>query len=356
MHKEKILRFGLPTGSLNDLRRWNTKEFLDSAGFYTKGYDPSSRNYYPTFTNYWEKGHVQLEAVAVRPQNVPFELHRTDPNGLDIAITGRDWALEGASSGYPIVEFCSLGYGYVGLVATVHKDLDIDSISDLIRLKKQKSEVLRCYSEYIDLAKKTFCDEEAYREIYGDSEPQLIVKGRIISGKNPLVQVIDSQGTSELNVPSGFGDMIVENTQTGITLLENKYKVLKELGKSCACLYAGPHITRDMKDGWKYEEAIFIKEMLESATLAKNYDYYVFDVPIKKEEKVREYIAQEGLFAREPIWLRGSEYSECKILVPKEMGLKVVKDLKRRGAEAIVTLKPERLVGMNPNNNHKRKY
>jgi ATP phosphoribosyltransferase len=138
MHKEKILRFGLPTGSLNHPERWNTKALLDSAGLPTVGYEPGNRKYYPRFTHYRGRGDVSLEAVAVRPQNVPYELCRNDPNGLDLAITGSDWASEGEAAGHYTQLLCNLDYGHVDIVADVHNSLPVDSISDLIRLKSRE--------------------------------------------------------------------------------------------------------------------------------------------------------------------------------------------------------------------------
>jgi len=214
---KKQLRFGLPVGSLNHPDRWNTKALLDSADLYTLGYEPGSRKYSPIFTSYFKTGDVALEAVAVRPQLAPMELCRTDKHGLDIAITGSDWAREGTFRGYNTQKLCDLGYGYVDVVIAIYKELGVDNISDLLRLKskerKKEDRVLWCYTEYTNLAIETLLNNKTYRELYGEEEPQVLIKGTILRGKNPYVKVVDSEGTTELAGPSGFGDIIIENKQ-----------------------------------------------------------------------------------------------------------------------------------------------
>jgi ATP phosphoribosyltransferase len=314
---EKRLRFGLPIGSLNHTYRWQTRAFLDKAGFYTRGYEPGSRRYGPEFVN---------ERIG---------------HGLDIAILGQDWADEGEIAGCSTRKLCELGYGNVRIVAAVHEDSDFTTISDLIRARGEDGKVLRCYTEYIGLAKQILHDDEAYREIHGQKEPQVIVRQRTISGENDLVQIIDPQGTTELVCPSGFGDIIIDNTQTGTTLEMNSYRVIEEIKESCACLYASPYITLDA--GWKYEEVQFIKRMLESAAKAENYDYFVFDVHKDRKDEMVAYLEEEKLFAKEPVLREGTDFYETNILVPKEKGLVVMRSLEKFGAQALVGLKPDRV-------------
>lgn len=344
MKMKRKIRFGLPVGSLNHPDRWQTKAFLDKAGFYTRGYEPGNRKYNPEFIDHKELAGVYLEAVAVRPQNAPYELNRKDPGGLDIAILAQDWADEGEAAGYPTRQLCELGYGNVKIVAAVPKDLAVNTISDLLKARAKDNRILRCYTEYVNLGRKTLYEDEAYTEIHGEIEPQVIVKGVTVGGENHLVQIIDSQGTTELICPSRFGEIIIDNVQTGTTLEANGYRVVKEIGKSCACLYTSPYITPDT--GWKYEEVQFIKRMLESVAQAEKYDYFIFDFPKSSKDEIVAYLKEKGLFTKEPVLKEGVGFCETSILVPKEKGLIVIRDLEKHGATAIVKFLPKQTINV----------
>ncbi len=353
----KKLRFGLPVGSLNHPDRWSTKALLDDADLYTSGYEPGSRKYSPKFTGYVKTGDVALEAVAVRPQLVPAELCRKDKLALDIAITGSDWAKEGMLRGYDMQKLCDLGYGDVDIVLAFYKNLDAADLSELLKLKKnerrKEDRILWCYTEYTSTAKELFLNNDTYKELYGDEAPYIMIKGNNIGGKNDQVQIWDSEGTTELAGPSGFGNIIIENTQTGTTISSNDYNVVDKLYTSVAGLYTGPHIMEDMEDQWKYEEAQIIKIALEGAALAKNYGYYEVDVPYPRETEVFDYINKEKLFAKEAIKSYGNIYIETRLLIPKKRAHSIRRELLKRGAKSMLTTPIKSVTILNDDeNNH----
>src|SRR2546430_6052071 len=89
MKKKKILRFGLPKGSLQDA----TVEKMAKAGF---NITVSSRSYVPYVDD------EQLEIRLIRAQ----EISRYVEHGyLDCGITGHDWVQENGSKVHEVGEF-----------------------------------------------------------------------------------------------------------------------------------------------------------------------------------------------------------------------------------------------------------
>lgn len=353
MNDMKEIRFALPLGSLNSLKpgRACTKDYLDAAGLYTTGYEPDSREFIPTFTNV-----DYLHAVAIRPQRVPIELCASKmgspSSGGDIGITGGDWAAEGAAAGNAIKRLCSLGYGKVSIYVGVRDDLKVDSVTDAIRFFKENNKQLLVATEYIHRTAEMLMSDPAYTSFYGERPPEIEIGGRIINKEddpNPNVRVTYSEGTTELNIPSGFAQMIVENAGSGRTAHDNKIKRVGDLGRSCAGIYVGPHITipeKNENDIW-WDRIDYVTGKLMGAALSKLFNYYIFNFPVEKMDEMNEFLTDEKLFTVKPIYKGnnkgGNGIIETSILVPKDKDFVVVAGLKKMGGQAVVTISPDSL-------------
>ena len=93
---EKILKLGIPKGSLQDA----TFELFEKAGFNITGYE---RNYFPRIDD------DEIQLIMLRAQ----EMSRYVEDGvLDAGFTGHDWILENKSD---IIEVCETALQQVNI-------------------------------------------------------------------------------------------------------------------------------------------------------------------------------------------------------------------------------------------------
>ncbi len=338
------LRFGVPYGSLNHPQRWKTVDYLQRAGLYIEGYEPGERTFYPLFTG--DAGKI-LEAVAIRPQRVPQELWAQEEGngsrGADMAITGSDMADEGTAAGYPIEAIGALGYGKVRLyVATLESS--VRTVSDLVRKFARGRRQLICASEYTHMTKKLLLGDPEYRKRWGETEPTMIRDKKVTNARkkpNPMVRVIYSEGTTELNLPSGFAHMIVDNAQSSRTAKANRLKILQELGTSYARLYVGPHLTPEDS---RWDTVLYVRDRLRGAALARKFKYYTFNFSRGDRRKVQKFLEKHGLYTVKPVIKTDNGVCETSILVPVDKDFMVVEGLKRQNVEALTEIEIKSLI------------
>ena len=187
-----------------------TEEFLTRAGLRVAGYDKSLRKRRLAVEG------LPVDVKVVRPQDMPLHV----ANGhFDVGITGQDWLAEHLSHfpGSPVKKLCDLDYGNVRICAAVHNDLGVDTVAGLIQLAQKgllPRVQIRVASEYFGLADK-YCRENHF----------------------PRYLIIPTRGSTEAFLPED-ADLIVENAQTGRTLVENNLKVIDVLFESTACVVA----------------------------------------------------------------------------------------------------------------------
>lgn len=93
--EEKILRLGLPKGSLEQ----TTIALFEKAGWRIKS---TSRELYPSIDD------NEIEVIMLRAQEMALYVMN---KALDCGLTGRDWVEE---QGAKVVEVCSLAYSKSG--------------------------------------------------------------------------------------------------------------------------------------------------------------------------------------------------------------------------------------------------
>ena len=231
MTRNEKLNFALPDGHMMA----HVLPFIKGAGIAFKGYETAHNNRRPILKLITDnarkliKEPEQVAAKIIRPQDMP--VHVANGN-FDIAITGTDWVdehlkcfpdsplkmAEEDNEGKNNKHILRLGFGKVRIVAAVQEDQE-DNLPAFVQ--SFSGEYIRIASEYVYLA-DTFAQAK----------------------KMYPYRVIMTYGATESLIPEDC-DMIIENTETGNTLTQNRLKIidtLKILGteQSEGCLIANP--------------------------------------------------------------------------------------------------------------------
>ena len=217
-NKSKILRFGLPKGSLQDA----TLEKMAKAGY---NISVSSRSYIPYVDD------PELEIRLIRAQ----EISRYVEHGyLDCGITGYDWVQENGSKVHQVGEFQfnKATRQTARWVLAVPEDSPIKSIKDLAG-KRIATELVNSTRKYLRKHK---------------------VKA----------EVEFSWGATEMKAHE-LVDAIVDITETGSSLRANKLRIVDTLLSSTPRLIANHD---SWKDAWKRKKietlALLLKGALEA--------------------------------------------------------------------------------------------
>jgi len=139
MEKNKVLKLGLPKGSLQEA----TFRMFRKAGFNVSL--PSDRSYFPSIND------IEIKPVLLRAQ----EMARYVQDGaLDCGITGNDWVLENQAD---VVRVCDLAYAKQSMskvrwVLAVPQDSGIKTIKDL-NGKRIATELVQVTKEYFKKAR-----------------------------------------------------------------------------------------------------------------------------------------------------------------------------------------------------------
>ena len=215
-----ILTLGLPSGSLMEA----TLSLFAKAGFSISG---SKRSYRPSIDD------PELEIRLLRAQ----EISRYVEHGyLDAGITGRDWVAENESDVREVTElsFSKASARPTRWVLVVPEDSPIRSVRDL--------EGKRVATEAVGLTRRFF--ERA--------------------GVN--VDLEFSWGATEVKVPD-LVDAIIDITETGSSLRDNKLRIVETLLESFPVLIAN-HTA--FEDDWKRTKLETMTLLLKGALNARD--------------------------------------------------------------------------------------
>ena len=284
--KSKVLRLGLPKGSLQEA----TFKMFKKAGF-NVGLS-SERSYFPSIDD------PQIEPVLLRAQ----EMSRYVQDGaLDCGITGNDWILENKSD---VVRITDLVYAKQGLnkvrwVLAVPQDSRIRSIKGL--------QGKRIATELVNVTRDYF------------------------SRNKIKVEVEFSWGATEVKVSAGLVDAIVELTETGRSLKANKLTEIATLCESTTQFIANKN---SYKDSWKRSKMEQIALLLKGAIFAEEKVGLKMNVKKQDLKKVLQRLpalrkptisglSEDGWFAIETI----IDEKVVRVLIP---------ELKKSGAQGII--------------------
>ena len=218
---EKILKIGLPKGSLQEA----TLRVLKKAGF---NISIGSRSYFPSIDD------NELDPVLIRAQ----EMSRYVEDGtLDCGITGEDWIRENSSRVIRVqgLEYAKQSLSKVRWVIAVPEGSKIRSVKDL--------NGKRVATELVGVTKA------------------------FLKKKKIKADVEFSWGATEVKVAAGLVDAIVEITETGSSLRANKLRIVDTVCYSTTQLIANK---KTWQNEWKKTKIESLAMLLRGAILAES--------------------------------------------------------------------------------------
>jgi ATP phosphoribosyltransferase len=281
---EKILKLGIPTGSLQKA----TIELFDKAGF---SIVEAERSFQPHIDD------EQIKIVMLRAQ----EMSRYIAGGeLDAGITGFDWIVENESD---VVDVAELAYSK----ATSEPARWVLAVPDESRVKKpQDLQGGIIATELVKTTEKYFAD------------------------KNIDVKVEFSWGSTE--VKARLVDAIVELTETGTSLAANNLRVIDTVITSTTRLIANK---KAWQDKFKREKIENIAILLNAAIEARSKVGLKMNVKKSDLERVLKILPAE----KSPTIssLADSDYVAIEVIIDDKVERSLVPVLKRAGASGIIT-------------------
>jgi ATP phosphoribosyltransferase len=281
---EKILKLGIPTGSLQKA----TIELFDKAGF---SIVEAERSFQPCIDD------EQIKIVMLRAQ----EMSRYVAGGeLDAGITGFDWIVENESD---VVDVAELTYSK----ATSEPARWVLAVPNESRIKKPQD--LRggvVATELVKVTEKYFAD------------------------KNIDVKVEFSWGSTE--VKARLVDAIVELTETGTSLAANNLRVIDIVITSTTRLIANK---KAWQDKFKREKIENIAILLNAAIEARSKVGLKMNIKKSDLDKVLKILPAE----KSPTIssLADKDYIAIEVIIDDKIERTLVPALKRAGASGIIT-------------------
>ena len=236
MSKPKILRVGIPAGSLQEA----TGDLFRKAGYKLTF---QSRSYYPSIDD------PEIHCTLIRAQEMP----RYVENGsLDCGLTGFDWVQESQADVTIMTElvFSKVSKRPVRWVLAVPENSEIKNISDL-KGKRIATEVVNITNRWLASHKV-----EAHVEF--------------------------SWGATEVKPPR-FADAIVDVTETGSSLRANQLRIVAELLESTTRFIANKAAH---ENSWKRKKMDDMVLMLKGALAAEGKVGLMMNVPHSSLEEV----------------------------------------------------------------------
>ena len=286
MEKNKILKLGLPKGSLQE----STFKMFRKAGFNISL--PNERSYFPSIND------TEIKPVLLRAQ----EMSRYVQDGaLDCGITGNDWILENKSD---VVRVTDLSYAKQSLnkvrwVLAVPLDSGIKKIKDL--------EGKRIATELVNVTKDYF-------------------------QKNKVkVEVEFSWGATEVKVSAGLVDAIVELTETGSSLRANKLVEIATLCESTSQLIANK---KSYADKWKRQKMEQIALLLKGAIAAEEKVGLKMNV---RKENLKKVLSKLPALKKPTIsGLSDDGWFAIETIIDERIVRVLIPELKSAGAQGII--------------------
>ncbi len=281
---ERILRIGLPKGSLQD----STLALMKKAGF---NFQVSSRSYSATCDD------PEIKALLIRAQ----EMARYVQDGVfDCGLTGLDWIREQEAD---VVEVADLVYSKASMrpvrwVLAVPNDSTIQSVKDL--------QGKRIATEVVNLTRN-------YLKKHG-------VKA----------EVEFSWGATEVKAPE-LVDAIVEVTETGSSLQANNLRIVEVLLESWTKLIANK---KSWATSWKREKIENLAMLMRAAIDAEDRVGLKLNAP---KDKLAEVLAiLPALTSPTVSPLRDEHWVAVESILPEKTVREIIPKLKRAGAAGIV--------------------
>jgi ATP phosphoribosyltransferase len=282
--KNKILRIGLPKGSLQE----STLKLFRKAGYHIS---VSGRSYYPVFDD------VEIESMLIRAQ----EMARYVESGiLDCGLTGYDWIMDQAADVKEVAEliYAKEGFKPVRWVVAVPNDSKIRSVKDL-NGKRIATELVGYTTRYL-------------------------------KSKKVKAQIDFSWGATEVKPPH-LADAIVELTETGTSLRANNLRIIETMLESSTRFIANK---KAWQDGWKQEKMKNIVMLLKGALAAEDKVGVKMNVPRKDLKKVMSLLP--SMHSPTISALSDEDWYDLEVVIDERTVRDLIPKLKKAGASGIV--------------------
>jgi len=221
-----MIKFYIPDGHLEE----KTLELFERAGF---NITITERGYNPRIDD------LEVVLKRLRPQDFPFAL--AIEKG-DLAITGSDIVQEFRLK-YPeragkVEELLDLGFGKTNLCVAVSEDImpDVNNIKDLKKFAKDREVIVA--TEYPNIA-RDYLKKKGIKAII-----------RKPAGKTE----------AWLTPPVPEADIIIETTETGRTLRENRCRIIDNVLEATARLICNKESLKDKEKEKKIREIVMLFE------------------------------------------------------------------------------------------------
>ena len=284
MSKDKILKLGLPKGSLQE----STFSLFQKAGY---SISVSSRSYFPSAED------DELKIMLVRAQ----EMSRYVELGtFDAGLTGKDWIIETNSDVTEVAEliYAKQSMRPVRWVLAVQEDSPFKTVKDL-HGKRISTEVVNITKQYL--------------------------------GKHGVEASVEfSWGATEVKVPE-LADAIVEVTETGSSLRANHLRIIDTVLESSTRFIANKEA---YKDPWKREKIDTISLLLKGAIAAEGKVGLKMNIRKSDLPKIIGIIPALRKPTVSPLY--DDEWVAIETIIDEQVVRIIVPELKRNGAEGII--------------------
>lgn len=284
--KDKILKLGLPKGSLQE----STFKIFKKAGFNVSV--SSERSYFPSIDD------PRIDAVLLRAQ----EMSRYVADGaLDCGITGNDWVCENNS--------------------------DVATVADLIYAKQSLNKV-----RWV-LAVPESSGIRSVKQLRGKRiATELVNVTKNFLKKNKVKAEVEfSWGATEAKVAAGLVDAIVELTETGRSLRANKLAEIATILESTTQFIANKN---SFKDPWKKNKMEEICVLLKGAIAAEEKVGLKMNV---REEDLKKILAILPALKEPTVSsLSESGWFAIETVIDERVVRMLIPALKKGGAEGII--------------------
>jgi len=311
------VKFAIPKGSLEDA----TFKLLEKSWTKVNRKDRTYRVYLDD---------PNIIVKMLRPQEIPTLVFE----GLyDVGITGKDWVGETKADVESILD---LEYGRIKLVIAFPEKYGYKNLDAMIADYAKKKKVLRISSEYLTTAAKFLKECNSYKKHHGNKEP-LIVTPWIRLGSNNNVQIHLSFGATEAKPPEDV-DAIMDVTETGTTLKQNKLKIVDEVLTSTAHLIVNK---KSLKDPKKREKIFDIVTLMRGAVHGRKYLHIYLNVEEKNLKKLLSQIPSLKKPTLSPLSEEG--WYGINTIIKKEDFHKLIPKL-RKIAQGLVVHEPRQIL------------
>ncbi len=284
MSNDKILKLGLPKGSLQE----STFSLFQKAGY---SISVSSRSYFPSVED------NELKVMLVRAQEMA---RYVELGTFDAGLTGKDWIIETNSD---VTEVAELVYAKQSMrpvrwVLAVQEDSPFKTVKDL-QGKRISTEVVNITKQYL-----------------------------MKHGVEASVEF--SWGATEVKVPE-LADAIVEVTETGSSLRANHLRIIDTVLESSTRFIANKEA---YKDSWKKEKIETISLLLKGAIAAEGKVGLKMNIKKSDLPKIIGIIPALRRPTVSPLY--DDEWVAIETIIDERVVRIIVPELKRNGAEGII--------------------